>query len=371
MATPAPRLERFPGLVDVHVHLREPGPSHKEGFVRGSRAALMGGFTFIIDMPNNPGAETVTTAALERKIQSAAEKALCDVGFHYGAARSARGDNTSTFNAAASNPAVFGLKIYCNHTTGNLLIDDLAALEKIFQAWPPDKPILVHAEGAQLGTALALADFYGQRLHVCHIARAAEVELVRQAKKKRRPVTAGVCPHHLYLTENDVKTKKSFAIMKPALGSQGDQDSLWEGLQAGVIDIVETDHAPHTREEKEADSRRAQDAGEAGSADAYSVFGIPGLETALQLMMLAVHDGRLSHSDIPRLLSERPREIFRVPEQKDTYVEIEADRPFEVPDSNFESGAKWSPFSGMTVYGRVTTVVLRGRRVVADARLTI
>jgi len=147
-------LKRFPGFIDPHVHLREPGAIYKEDFYTGSRAAAKGGFTFMIDMPNNPQ-PTVTIERLNEKIKLSNEKAIIDVGFHYGT----NGKNTETFKIAWQNPRVFGLKLYCSHTTGEMLIEDPVLLEKVFKAWDSQKPILVHAEGVQLAAMIALASF--------------------------------------------------------------------------------------------------------------------------------------------------------------------------------------------------------------------
>ena len=240
-------LKKFPGFIDVHVHLREPGATHKEDFYTGSRAAVKGGFTFMIDMPNNP-TPTITKERLDEKI-SLSKKALCDIAFHFGT----NGKNTDEFAKVTESSFVYGLKIYCNHTTGEMLIEDLALLEKVFSSWKSTKPILVHAEGIQLAAAIALAYSYNQRIHVCHISQAIEVELVKQAKKRGLSITAGVCPHHLYMTGEVRERMKGYACMKPPLGIPEDQKALWQGLSDGTIDIVETDHAPHTRAEKKKD----------------------------------------------------------------------------------------------------------------------
>src|SRR3989338_11145056 len=127
-------LKRFPGFIDIHAHLREPGATQKEDFYTGSRAAIAGGFTYILDMPNNP-TPTINKEKLEDKI-SLAEKALCDIGFHFGT----NGKNIKEFEFARQSPQVFGLKIYCNHTTGEMLIDDHDLIGKVFSAWNSTKP---------------------------------------------------------------------------------------------------------------------------------------------------------------------------------------------------------------------------------------
>lgn len=335
-------LKKFPGFVDVHVHLRDPGATHKEDFATGTAAAVAGGFTYVIDMPNN-AQPTVSIARLEEKIKLADAKAVCGIGFHYGT----DGKNMDSFAEAADHPRVHGLKIYLNHTTGEMLIEDVAVLAEIFKTWPAGKPILVHAEGVQLAAAIALARLYGQRLHVCHISQAIEVELVRRAKAAGQDITAGVCPHHLFLTGAARETHGSHAIMKPPLGTDDDQAALWTGLADTTIDIVETDHAPHTKEEKQADP---------------APFGVPGLETAAGLLFGAVHDGKLSEPDVIRLLAERPREIFDIPNQPKTFVELDPNEPYTIGPP-YQSKCGWSPFEGQEAFGRPRRTVISGKTV--------
>lgn len=342
-------LQQLPGFIDVHVHLREPGATHKEDFYTGSRAAVKGGFTFIIDMPNNP-TPTITKERLEEKQMLSKSKALCDIGFHFGT----NGKNTDQFALASADPDVYGLKLYCNHTTGEMLIDDLALLEQVFADWKSTKPILVHAEGVQLAAAIALAHLYGQRLHVCHISQAIEVELVRLAKAKGQPVTAGVCPHHLYMTGEARDRMKGYATMKPPLGTDADKTALWAGLNDGTIDIVETDHAPHTKEEKEKDP---------------PAFGVPGLETAVGLMYKAEKDGVIKKGDTVKFLYTNPKQIFAIPDQPDTYIEIDPDAEYVIGADGYESKCGWSPFDGWKVNGRVETVVIRGKQIVSGGKV--
>lgn len=342
-------LRKFPGFIDVHVHLREPGATQKEDFVTGTRAALKGGFTFVCDMPNNPRPVT-TLERLEEKITLADRKALCDVGFHYGT----DGHNIRSFAKAAKHPRVYGLKVYCNHTTGNLLVEDEQVLEDIFDFWESKKPILVHAEGSKLKTMVELAFMYGRRLHVCHISRAKEVAYVARAKRRGQKISAGVCPHHLFLTRRRARALGPYGIMKPPIGFWFDKFALWDGLQDGTIDLVETDHAPHTREEKEREP---------------APFGVPGLESAVPLLFLAVAKKRLTEQDVIRLLYENPQRIFGIPAQERTYVELDPKEPFLFGKEGYESKADWSPFEGMELYGQVQRVVLRGKTVVREGRV--
>jgi len=344
-------LVKLPGLIDVHVHFREPGATHKEDFTTGTRSALKGGFTQVIDMPNNP-TPTITIARLQEKLNLAKKKAVCDLGFHFGT----NGHNTKSFAAASQHPQVFGLKLYCNHTTGEMLLEDLGLLEAVFESWHSEKPILVHAEGVELAAAIALARLYGRRLHVCHITQAIEVELVHRAKAQKQAITAGVCPHHLFMTEKAKLKLGSLAMMKPPLGTQKDQDALWEGLNNGTIDIVETDHAPHTLAEKKQDP---------------APYGVPGLETALGLMYKGAEEGKLPTKAIRKVLYDRPKAIFNLPEQADTYIKVDTNHSWKVGEEGYESKCGWSPFAGWVLPAKVMTVVLRGKTVVENGKVVI
>ena len=342
-------IKKFPGFIDAHVHLREPGATHKEDFKTGSRAAIKGGFTFVVDMPNNP-IPTISIERLKEKISLADKKAVCDIGFYYGTT----GQNTETFKKAWSEPRVFGLKIYCNHTTGDLLVNDIVLLEKIFKSWQSAKPILVHAENVELAAVIALAGLYKKRLHVCHLARAVEVDLVKQAKLRKQKITAGVCPHHLYLTEEDEQTMKGYAQMKPSLGTKKDQERLWNGLKNGIIDIIETDHAPHTKEEKEKDP---------------PAFGVSGLETGLGLIFKAVKDKKIKENQLINLFYHNPRKIFKIPNQPRTYLEIDLAKEWGVGEDGYESKCGWSPFEGWLLNGKIEKVVLRGKILMEDGKI--
>ncbi len=343
-------LQKFPGFVDAHVHLREPAATHKEDFYTGSRAAIKGGVTAMIDMPNNP-TPTISKERLEEKITLADEKSLIDIYFHYGT----NGKNTKTFKEVWDNPRVKGLKLYCNHTTGEMLIEDLALLEDVFAAWESEKPLLLHAEGVELAAAIALGHLYNRRLHVCHISQAIEVELVRRAKAKNQRITAGVCPHHLYMTDKDRERMKGYAMMKPPLGTIDDQKALWRGLTDGTIEVIETDHAPHTRGEKEKDP---------------PAFGVPGLETMIGLMFKAVKEGRIKESNIEKFIYINPKKIFDIPDQENTYVELDPDKEWIV-EPPYETKCGWSLFEGWKLYGKIENVIIRGKQVVKEGKIIV
>lgn len=342
-------IQRFPGLIDVHVHLREPGATHKEDFYTGSRAAIAGGITFMIDMPNN-ATPTISMERLEEKIELS-KKAGIDIGFHFGT----NGKNLEELPKASAHERVYGLKLYCNHTTGEMLIEDPEVLDAIFQAWPVGKPILVHAEGEQLKQSIARAKKFGQRLHVCHITQAVEVADVRTAKADGLSITAGVCPHHLCLTAEARERMKGYAVMKPPLGTDEDQNALWTGLADGTIDVVETDHAPHTREEKEKDP---------------PMFGVTGLETSFSLIYKGVKEGKLTEKRLIEAMHTLPKKIFNIPEQPDTYIEVDTDALWVVGENGYETKANSSPFEGWELPGKVTRVVLRGKELMSNGVIT-
>lgn len=330
---------KLPGLIDVHVHLRDPGQTHKEDFFTGTSAALAGGFTTVLDMPNNK--EPVTSLArLRTKITEAKKKAVCDVGFYAGS----MGDNAKELSLM--EPHVFGLKLYLNKTTGNFLIDK-KTLEKIFALWNSRKPILVHGEADILPDILSIVKKTGKRLHVCHVSKKSELNLIGKAKAAGLPVTCGVTPHHLFLTAEDVKSMGPFALMKPELGTKVDQNYLWDHLRE--IDVIESDHAPHTIEEKKSETPS---------------FGVPGLETTLPLLLTAVSEKRLSVNRLIELCFENPKKIFNIKTDINTWLEVDNKQEYIIDNKNVKTKCGWSPFHGWKVKGKLRKVVVRGTMVV-------
>lgn len=340
-------LRRLPGLIDAHVHLREPGGTHKEDFDTGTAAALAGGVVAVLDMPNNTP-PIVNGQALRDKTQAASEKARCDFGFYLGAAEDNAGE------AHALGHRVAGLKIYLNETYGPLRMTDLAALMGHFRRWPAEKPIAVHAEGLAMAAAIALARLYGKRLHVCHVSRKSEIELVRKSKESMGAarLTCEVTPHHLFLTQADVARLGSLAHVKPSLGTEEDRAALWHNLD--IVDVIASDHAPHTLAEK-------------GSAEPPP--GVPGLETTLPLLLTAVADGRLSWERLVELSSENPARIFGLKRDEGSYVEVDPDDKHVLSGECLKTRCGWTPFEGMAVRGRVARVYVRGALAYADGQV--
>ena len=330
---------KLPGLIDAHVHLREPGGEHKEDITSGSAAALAGGVVLVLDMPNTyPPIVDAGTLALKRRL--AEEKAVCDIGFFVGATE------TNPAEAAGLAWQAAGLKIYLDQTYGPLRMHNLAALLAHFCTWPADRPIAVHAEGLSAAMAIGLARIYGRRLHLCHVSRANEIALIRAAKESGAAVTCEVTPHHLLLTEADAERLGPYGGMKPPLAAEADRAALWANLD--VVDCIATDHAPHTRAEKEG---------------ATPPPGVPGLETMLPLLLTAVADRRLTLERLVQLTHYAPLRIFGLPEPAECWVEVDADARHTLGSAGLLTRCGWTPFEGMPVVGKVRRVVLRGQTV--------
>jgi dihydroorotase-like cyclic amidohydrolase len=327
---------RLPGLIDPHVHLRDPGAAHKEDWDSGTAAALAGGFTCVLDMPNNTP-PTMDEASLLAKEAAAAARARCDYGLHFGAGP----DNAA--GAARLSPRCTGLKLYLDATFGPLRLDDLGSIERHFARWPRERPILAHAEGRTVAAVLFLAYLYDRSVHICHVSRRDEIELIAAARARGVRVTCEVCPHHMFLTR-DAPLTGGFIEVRPRLATQDDVDALWAHLL--VIDCFATDHAPHTRAEKESQNPPP---------------GFPGLETALSLWLTAVEAGRLSLDDVVARMSANPARIFDLPPQPDTWIEVDPDPTWTVRAAQAFTRCGWTPFEGWHVRGRVTSVTLRGR----------
>ncbi|MBZ0305653.1 MAG: amidohydrolase family protein, partial [Anaerolineae bacterium] len=269
------------GMVDPHVHLRDLAWAHKATFASETAAALAGGYWAVFDMPNTPPTAT-TRAALTLKQEALSNSAVCDWGVYFGAAQQ---DNWHEYGLVSG---ICGLKMYNNATTGSLLIQNQAQREQHYQHWPADRVIAVHAEGQTVLEILALVRKYRKWTHFCHISTAEEITYLKAAKEEGLPVSIGVTPHHLYLTDADTARLGTLALMKPELKSKNDQNSLWEAVRSGLIDVIESDHAPHTLDEK---------------LSAAPAYGVPGLETTLPLMVTAVREGRLSAERLLELLT--------------------------------------------------------------------
>ena len=368
----------FPGLIDAHTHMRQPGGEHKEDFYTGTCAALAGGVTTIFAMPNTSPA-VVDRATLDFALYLAQQNAVCDYGLFLGATNTnqrVKADNLDLREC--------GLKMYMGSSTGDLLVQDFDAQYEHFLNYPHERVIGVHAEhepavryfGAhgerrphicaevETARAVAMAEKVGRRVHVCHVSSRREVEIIRDAKSRGVPVTCEYAPHYLFLTtdyeygaahpvppEPPLLNPTSLYQMNPPLREESDRDTLWANL--GVADCIATDHAPHTLEEKRS---------------AKPPSGVTGLETMLPLLLTAAHAGRLTYSDIARLCCEGPAQTFAIPLKGRIAAGYDADITLVDPHEQWVIGERplftkcgWTPFDGGPVRGAVKQVYVRGQ----------
>ena len=302
---------RFPGLIDVHVHLREPGGEHKEDMTSGTAAALAGGVTLVLAMPNTyppiVDAQALALTAAAGGAKGAVRR---------GPVSSARPRPTRPEAAALAREAAGAQDLPGPDLWSPADARPGCPAGSLSQTWPADRPIAVHAEGLSAAMAIGLARSYGRRLHLCHVSLADEMALIRAAKESGAALTCEVAPHHLFLTEADARRLGPYGAMKPPLASEADRAALWANLD--VVDCIATDHAPHTRAEKEGDAPPP---------------GVPGLETMLPLLLTAVAEGRLSLERLVELTHDAPRRIFGLPAQPDTWVEVD-------PEARIQSGPR-------------------------------
>ncbi|KAK2855926.1 hypothetical protein Q5P01_004661 [Channa striata] len=296
-------LVRLPGLIDVHVHLREPGATHKEDFSSGTAAALAGGVTMVCAMPNtSPAITDPGTLALVQKLAKAACR--CDYALYVGAAS----DNAAVLPSIASQAA--GLKMYLNDTYSTLKMDNVSLWMEHFEKWPKHMPIVAHAEKQTVAAILMVAQLYQRPVHICHVAKKEEILIIRAAKQKGIQVTCEVAPHHLFLCEDNLPDiGDGRAQVRPMLGTREDMEALWENLD--IIDCFATDHAPHSVEEK---------------------------------------NGEL---------------------QENTYVEVDLEQEWVIPQAMQFTKSKWTPFQGLKVKGKVRRVVLRGEVAYIDGQVLV
>lgn len=373
-------LHLLPGVIDDQVHFRDPGFTHKEDLATGSRACAKGGVTTFLEMPNTRP-ETITLEALDQKLALAAEKCRVNYGFYVGATP----DNLSVLQTAQRTP---GIKIFIGSSTGSLLVDDQEALERIFAE--TTLPICAHCEdettvranAARLGggsqyadhsrirdhraaiiatrRAVDLAERHRHRFHVLHVSTAEEVEFLRTTSDL---ITSEVCPHHLLFNVQDYERLGSLVQMNPSIKTGADNTALWQGLLDGTIDIIATDHAPHTLEEKQQPYPK-------------SPSGLPAVENSLALMLNAVSQGRCSLQQVVRWMCEGPARIWnlhgkgRIQEGYDAdLVLVDLQRRQTILNEQQLTRCGWSPWHGVTLTGWPVRTWVRGRTVFQDGRV--
>jgi carbamoyl-phosphate synthase/aspartate carbamoyltransferase/dihydroorotase len=344
---------KLPGLIDPHVHLREPGATHKEDYDSGTSAALAGGITMLLAMPNTKppifDAETLDLA-----LNAARRKTRCDYAQFLGA-----GPNNGDWskNKALAQRAA-GLKMYLDSTFGELRLDDMTLWQPHFATYPKEMPIVAHSESRSMAAAILFAAIYDRPVHIAHISLKEEVLLIKAAKERGIKVTCEVCPHHLFLTASSSLGRggggEGRLEVRPRLATQEDVDSLWKNLD--VIDCFATDHAPHTLTEKDSDNPPP---------------GFPGLETILPLLLTAVDDNLLTLDVLIEKMYTNPRRIFNLPAQPETWVEVDENAIYEIKASEQFTRCGWTPFEGWKVKGKVRKVVLRGQTAFEDGKILV
>ena len=373
----------IPGMIDDQVHFREPGLTHKGDIASESRAAIAGGITSYIEQPNTvPNA--VTQELLEQKYQIAAQSSYANYSFMMGAT------NDNLEEVLKTNPKnVAGIKIFLGSSTGNMLVDNEAVLEKIFSStkmliavhcedettiknnlekykaeYGNDIPMefhhLIRSEEAcyiSSSKAVALAQKTGARLHIFHVSTAKETTLFSHIPVEDKQITAEVCIHHLFFTNDDYAKKGTLIKWNPAVKTQADKDALWKALLDDRIDVIATDHAPHTLEEKRNPYTTAPSGG-------------PLVQHAVVAMFEAFHQGKISIEKIVEKTAHNPAKIFKIDRRgfiKAGYyadlVIVNAGMPWRVNKDNILYKCGWSPFEDFTFKSRITHTFVNGELV--------
>ena len=381
----------IPGVIDDQVHFREPGLTHKATIETESRAAIAGGITSFIEMPNtNPQATTIEK--LEAKFEIAQKTSSANYSFMFG------GTNDNLDEILKVDPLkVAGLKLFLGSSTGNMLVDNPEVLENIFKStdllisvhcedentikqnmarymetYGDDIPVKFHpeirsAEACYISSskAIALAKKTGARLHVFHLSTAKEKALFSNKKAlKDKKITAEVCIHHLWFSDEDYDKKGTLIKWNPAVKSAKDRAALWKALLNDKIDVIATDHAPHTLEEKSNNYTKAPSGG-------------PLVQHGLVAMMEAHHNGKISIEKMVEKMCHNPAILFQI--EKRGYIRegyfadlvlVNPNNPWTVNKDNILYKCGWSPFEGSTFKSRVTHTILNGTIVYENANFT-
>ncbi len=382
-------LHLLPGVIDDQVHFRDPGLTHKEDLRTGSMACAAGGVTSFLEMPNTVP-QTVTVRALREKLERAARRSVVNYGFYAGA---------TTGNLAelrrierTRNLPTPGIKIFIGSSTGEMLVDDQESLEAIFAETV--LPIAAHCEDEttvranrqRIGSpptirdhsrirdrwaaltatlrAIDLADRHRHRFHLLHASTAEEVAILAcRLLEKRELVTAEVCPHHLFFDTSDYDRLGSLAQMNPSLKEAGDRKALWRGLKAGAIQILATDHAPHTLEEKRLPYPE-------------SPSGVPAVELVLPLMLNEANRGRCTLEDIAAWTSDGPARVWDIvgkgriePGGDADLVLVDMAEERVVRNEDQWSKCGWTPWHGTRLQGWPVRTWVGGRTVFANGKV--
>jgi len=380
----------LPGLIDVHVHLRDQGKEYKEDFYSGTAAAAAGGITTVLDMPNNKPV-TMSVEALRKRVKIAERKVLVNVGFYSEFPKNI----TETEEIIREGAVAF--KLYMAEQIGGLNIDDDHKLLETFKMVSKLKvPVAVHAEDkttlkrveeeykrancndidaflcahsekAELTAVkrlLGIAKRTNVHIHFCHISTRNGLKAIVDAKKSGMTTTCETTANHLFLSVEDLRKIGTLALTMPPIREKHHIVALWNGIKNNFIDILASDHAPHTLDEKRAES-------------IWDVkVGTPGLETTLPLLLTKVKHGQLSITDVVRLMVKKPSEVFKLKGRgclkegnNADLVVVDLDRKYKVDATKFHSKAKYSPFDGWNVEGKPVKTFVGGRLVMDEGEI--
>lgn len=369
-------LTLFPGLIDPHVHFRTPGLEHKEDWRTAAKAAICGGYTTVFDMPNT--LPPTITAELLREKKALINQQLQEAGvplryeLYFGA------DKNHLNEIPLIKNDVIGIKVFMGCSTGNLVIDDDESLHAVFEiAAANNLLVAVHAEDeaclhrqkekyanashyadhSQIRSveaaviavekAISLCKKYKTKLYVLHASTADEINLIAQAKKENLLVYAETTPHHLFLHDGYYADLLGKAVVNPPLRHQSHHEALWNALKDGTIDMIGSDHAPHTLDEK------SKPYGQCPS-------GMPGIETTLPLLLNIYHHDVISLRRIVELTSMRAQEIFHLPNTQD-YVLVDLNKTIDVDNAKLQTKCKWSAFHGKALRGWPVYTIVNGK----------
>jgi len=337
----------IPALVDPHVHVRDPGFSHKEDWESCTKAALKGGFTTIFDMPNNRVPVT-DEKTLEDKIKVAKEKSYVNFGLYVALTNS----NFHALTADTLQHRICGIKVYLAKTTGGITVSSEEALLRVF-AQP--KPVLVHTGGMDGLLKLLFVYAHAEKmfsrlpvLYICHVSTEEEVKVLRKWKRGYPKLHAEVTPHHLFLNRSNYHGPPG---VLPPLEGERDNEALWDGIAEGILQMLGTDHAPHTLEEK---------------MSVNPPSGFPGLETALPLILRAHREKRIGLASLLELTSGRAQRLFRIGEGKGIQPNAPAccvllsEGRYTVGEDGYATKCGWSPFHGWEYILKPVLTVVNG-----------
>lgn len=379
----------LPGVIDDHVHFRDPGLTHKADMATETAAAAAGGVTSFMDMPNcNP--QTTTLEALDRKFADAATKCVVNYSFYFGAT-----NNNADLLARLDKTHVCGVKLFMGASTGNMLVDRMDTLRKIFSeagmliathcedqhiirrntelfkekyGEDPDvcfHPMIRSEEACWESSSLAvrLAKETGARLHILHVSTARELELLENKPLHEKCITAEACVSHLFFCDEDYKTLGTRIKCNPSIKTRHDRDALRAALRTDLIDVIGTDHAPHLLNEKQGGALKA-------------VSGMPTLQFSLASIYELVHEGVLSMEQLVQKMCHAPAELFRIknrgyirPGYQADLVLLNPNREWTVTPDCIESKCGWSPMEGRTFHGKVEKTFVNGTLVYADGKV--